>query len=107
MCQAPEHLDLVDRPPPSARASEVLVRIRRIGLCGTDYHIYAGRHPFLSYPRVMGHELSGEVEQVPEGSAFTPGQRVAINPYLSCGICIACRGGKPNACVTISVLGVH
>ncbi|WP_232283482.1 zinc-binding alcohol dehydrogenase family protein [Sphingomonas sp. PAMC 26617] len=107
MCQAPQHLDLVDRPPPTARAGEVLVRIRRIGLCGTDYHIYAGRHPFLSYPRVMGHELSGEVEQVPEGSAFTPGQRVAINPYLSCGICIACRGGKPNACVTISVLGVH
>ncbi len=107
VCQAPQRLDLIDRPSPTARAGEVLIRIRRIGLCGTDYHIYAGRHPFLSYPRVMGHELAGEVEAVPAGSAFTTGQRVAINPYLSCGTCIACRVGKPNACVTISVLGVH
>lgn len=107
VCQTPHQLDIVDRPNPSPRAGEVLIRIRRVGLCGTDYHIYGGRHPFLSYPRVMGHELAGEVEAAPAGSAFTVGQRVAINPYLSCGTCVACRAGKPNACVTISVLGVH
>ncbi|WP_010187433.1 zinc-binding alcohol dehydrogenase family protein [Sphingomonas sp. PAMC 26605] len=83
------------------------IRIRRVGLCGTDYHIYAGRHPYLAYPRVMGHELAGEIEAVPAGSAFAKGQRVVINPYLSCGTCVACRTGKPNACVNISVLGVH
>jgi 2-desacetyl-2-hydroxyethyl bacteriochlorophyllide A dehydrogenase len=76
-------------------------------LCGTDYHIFAGRHPFLSYPRVMGHELAGNVEQAPANSGFHVGQLVAINPYLNCGTCIACRRGKPNACVNISVLGVH
>ncbi|WCM28636.1 zinc-binding alcohol dehydrogenase family protein [Sphingomonas sp. QA11] len=85
----------------------MLVRIRRVGLCGTDYHIFAGRHPFLAYPRVMGHELAGEIEQAPSGSAFHKGQVVAINPYLYCGTCIACRHDKPNACANIQVLGVH
>lgn len=78
-----------------------------MGLCGTDYHIFSGRHPFLAYPRVMGHELSGEVHGAPEGSPFHVGQTVAINPYIACGTCIACRKDKPNACVNISVLGVH
>ncbi|TPG49484.1 zinc-binding alcohol dehydrogenase family protein [Sphingomonas glacialis] len=107
VCQAPYHLVVSERPEPVLGADEVLVRIRRVGLCGTDYHIYAGRHPYLSYPRVMGHELGGEIEAVPAGSSFAVGQRVAINPYLSCGSCIACGNGKPNACVNISVLGVH
>ncbi|WP_236616896.1 zinc-binding alcohol dehydrogenase family protein [Sphingobium lactosutens] len=96
-----------ERALPQAKAGEALVRIRRIGLCGTDYHIYSGRHPYLSYPRVMGHELSGEIVEVREGSSFRRGQLVAINPYLACGQCIACRKGKPNACVHIRVLGVH
>ena len=107
VCHKPFQLDLVTRPAPVPADDEVLVRIRRVGLCGTDYHIFAGRHPFLAYPRVMGHELAGEVEQAPAGSAFHPGQTVAINPYLACGTCVACRRGKPNACVNIRVLGVH
>lgn len=85
----------------------MLIRIRSVGLCGTDYHIFAGRQPFLSYPRVMGHELAGEVVSAPTGSSFQVGQTVAVNPYLACGTCIACRKGKPNACVNIRVLGVH
>jgi 2-desacetyl-2-hydroxyethyl bacteriochlorophyllide A dehydrogenase len=76
-------------------------------LCGTDYHIFAGRHPFLAYPRVIGHELSATVVAAGAGSRFSEGQLVAINPYLSCGTCVACRKGKPNACVSIQVLGVH
>lgn len=107
VCEQPFALVLEDRPAPVAAAGEVLVRIRRVGLCGTDYHIYGGRHPFLAYPRVMGHELAGEVAEAPSGSAFRAGQRVAINPYLACGTCVACRKGKPNACVRIAVLGVH
>jgi 2-desacetyl-2-hydroxyethyl bacteriochlorophyllide A dehydrogenase len=107
VCTEPYQLDLVDRPVPVARTGEVTIRIRRVGLCGTDYHIYAGRHPYLAYPRVMGHELAGEIAAAPAGSVFTTGQRVVINPYLSCGTCVACRAGKPNACVNISVLGVH
>jgi 2-desacetyl-2-hydroxyethyl bacteriochlorophyllide A dehydrogenase len=107
VCREPFDLAMEERSAPDAAAGEVLVRIRRVGLCGTDYHIFAGRHPFLAYPRVMGHELGGEVERAPAGSAFAPGQRVSINPYLACGTCIACRKGKPNACVDIRVLGVH
>lgn len=107
ICPEPFSLALIDRPEPSASAGYAVVRIRRVGLCGTDYHIFEGRHPFLSYPRVMGHELGGTVEQVAPGSAFTVGQTVAINPYLACGTCIACRHGKANACTRIQVLGVH
>jgi 2-desacetyl-2-hydroxyethyl bacteriochlorophyllide A dehydrogenase len=107
VCHEPFDLRLVERAAPQPADGEVLVRIRRVGLCGTDFHIFAGRHPFLAYPRVMGHELAGEVESAPAGSALRPGQTVAINPYLACGTCIACRKGKPNACVAIRVLGVH
>lgn len=107
VCREPFSIEIEERPEPTAQANQVLVRIQRVGLCGTDYHIFAGRHPFLAYPRVMGHELGGEVVEAGPGSAFRPGQRVAINPYLACGRCIACRQGKPNACMNISVLGVH
>jgi len=107
VCQEPFNLRMVDRATPERSEGEVLVRIKRVGLCGTDYHIFAGRHPFLAYPRVIGHELSGEVAAADPGSRFREGQLVAINPYLSCGTCIACRKGKPNACVNIRVLGVH
>jgi 2-desacetyl-2-hydroxyethyl bacteriochlorophyllide A dehydrogenase len=107
MCRKPFALELVDRPAPDAAPGEVLVRMRRVGLCGTDYHIFAGNQPFLSYPRVMGHELAGEIAAVPDGSALRIGQRVTINPYLACGTCIACRKGKPNCCTRIAVLGVH
>jgi len=107
VCHAPFDVGIATAPEPVASEGEVLVRIRRVGLCGTDYHIFAGRHPFLAYPRVMGHELAGEIESAPQGSIFRKGQIVAINPYLYCGTCIACRRGKPNACANIRVLGVH
>ncbi|QIK79593.1 zinc-binding alcohol dehydrogenase family protein [Sphingomonas piscis] len=107
LCNQPQELDLIERSVPAIGEDEALVRIRRVGLCGTDYHIFGGRHPFVNYPLVIGHELSGEVAEVGEGSRFKVGQPVAINPYLNCGHCIACRRGKPNACVNIRVLGVH
>jgi 2-desacetyl-2-hydroxyethyl bacteriochlorophyllide A dehydrogenase len=81
--------------------------VRRVGVCGTDLHIFTGKQPFLSYPRVMGHELSGVVEEAPAHSALQPGDAVYVMPYLSCGSCIACRRGKTNCCVNIQVLGVH
>ena len=107
ICQEPNRLGVMERPAPQPAPGEVLIRIRRVGLCGTDYHIFAGRHPFLAYPRVMGHELAGEIVSAPAGSTLRLGQTVAVNPYLACGQCIACRKGKPNACVNICVLGVH
>lgn len=107
VCFEPGRLAIEHRPIPRPGAGEVLVRPRRIGVCGTDYHILAGKHPFLQYPRVMGHELAVEVVEAPGDTSFAAGQHFAVNPYLSCGRCIACRRGKPNCCIAVSVLGVH
>ena len=89
------------RPAPG----EVLVRPLRVGICGTDYHIFEGKHPFLDYPRVMGHELAVEVVDATE--SLKASEVCVVNPYLACGHCVACRNGKPNCCVRIAVLGVH
>jgi 2-desacetyl-2-hydroxyethyl bacteriochlorophyllide A dehydrogenase len=97
----------VRRPTPRSDPGHALVRPRRVGICGTDYHIFEGKHPFLQYPRVMGHELAVEVIEAPAESGLAPGEVCVVNPYLSCGRCIACLAGKPNCCVRISVLGVH
>jgi 2-desacetyl-2-hydroxyethyl bacteriochlorophyllide A dehydrogenase len=107
ICEEPGRLALISRPEPERGAGEVLVRIRHVGICGTDFHIFGGKHPFLEYPRVMGHELSGTVEAAPEDSGLNPGDPVYIVPYLACGDCQACRIGLSNACVNIRVLGVH
>lgn len=106
-CVEPGTLRHEQRECPERLAGEVLVRIRRVGVCGTDYHIYGGTQPYLSYPRVMGHELGGEVVEADADSGFAAGDVVCIIPYISCGECIACRQGKDNCCVRIQVLGVH
>jgi 2-desacetyl-2-hydroxyethyl bacteriochlorophyllide A dehydrogenase len=106
VCAAPGDLALVERPRATRAPGEVLVAPRRVGICGTDYHIYEGSHPFLAYPRIMGHELAVEIID-PGASDFRAGEVVVVNPYLSCGTCIACSRGKPNCCTTIAVLGVH
>ncbi len=107
LCVKPGELAVVDRSRPSPAAGEVLVRIRRAGVCGTDLHIYEGSHPFLDYPRVIGHELSGEIAEAGPGCTIAAGQKVFVIPYLSCGKCVACRRGKTNCCQRIAVLGVH
>jgi 2-desacetyl-2-hydroxyethyl bacteriochlorophyllide A dehydrogenase len=98
---------MIQRPAPRSAPGQTLVRPRRVGLCGTDYHIFQGKHPFLEYPRVMGHELAVEIVEAPPESALLVGEVCVVNPYLSCGQCTACVAGKPNCCVRISVLGVH
>lgn len=107
VCVNPFEFAVQDRDPPQRQAGEVLIRVRRIGICGSDYHIYNGRQPFLTYPRVIGHELGGEVVAADPGSPLRTGQIVTVNPYLPCGKCIACRRNKPNCCVNVQVLGVH
>jgi 2-desacetyl-2-hydroxyethyl bacteriochlorophyllide A dehydrogenase len=107
VCRQPGQVALEERPEPVRGEAEVLVGVRRIGLCGTDFHIFEGSHPYLAYPRIIGHEFSGEVLEAPADSTLKPGQTVVINPYISCGTCIACRNGKPNCCMRIAVLGVH
>lgn len=92
------------RPGPD----EALIAIRRIGVCGTDLHAFAGRQPFFSYPRILGHELGAVVLEVgADARGVQPGDRVAVEPYLACGHCVACRTGRYNCCVRLQVLGVH
>ncbi|RUX48059.1 MAG: zinc-binding alcohol dehydrogenase family protein [Mesorhizobium sp.] len=108
VCRKPGELIFEDRPAPGPPgAGWALVSISHVGICGTDYHIFEGKHPYLAYPRVMGHELSGTVTAVGEGVTIEVGERVVVNPYFACDKCIACRHGKPNCCVSIEVLGVH
>jgi 2-desacetyl-2-hydroxyethyl bacteriochlorophyllide A dehydrogenase len=108
VCRSPGELALEDRPaagaPPPGWA---LVAVSHVGICGTDYHIFEGKHPFLAYPRIMGHEVSARILDTGDGVSLAPGGMVVVNPYLSCGGCVACRQGKPNCCVAIEVLGVH
>lgn len=95
-------------PPEGVGPGEALVRVRRIGICGTDLHAYRGRQPYFSYPRILGHELGVEVVAVGAGvTDLSPGQRCAVEPYMNCGACIACRRGKSNCCASLKVLGVH
>jgi len=108
VCSEPGRLEITERPGPSAPAAGwVRLAVRRVGICGTDYHIFEGKHPFLEYPRVMGHEISATVVETGPGSRLTPGTLVVVNPYISCETCAACRKGKPNCCTAIRVLGVH
>jgi 2-desacetyl-2-hydroxyethyl bacteriochlorophyllide A dehydrogenase len=107
-CVAPGELEFAARPTPG-RSPEgwALIKVAYVGICGTDYHIFEGKHPFLAYPRVMGHEVSGTVVEINGSTALAVGQDVIINPYLACDKCVACRQGKQNCCVSIQVLGVH
>jgi 2-desacetyl-2-hydroxyethyl bacteriochlorophyllide A dehydrogenase len=95
-------------PPASIQPDEALVRVHRIGVCGTDIHAFNGRQPFFSYPRILGHELGVEVLAVGSSTKkVKPGDRCSVEPYLNCTSCIACRRDKPNCCVNLQVLGVH
>jgi 2-desacetyl-2-hydroxyethyl bacteriochlorophyllide A dehydrogenase len=107
VCPEPGRLERIELPLPEPAKGLVAVDVKAVGICGTDFHIFEGTHPFLAYPRVMGHELSGVVAGGATSGDLAPGTPVVINPYLSCGHCVACRKGKPNCCATLRVLGVH
>lgn len=107
VCSTPRSFKYETKDQPVYTKGSALIRIRRIGICGTDLHAFEGTQPFFEYPRILGHELSGTLVATDEGSGFEPGERVTILPYFSCGHCVACRSGKPNCCVRIQVCGVH
>ena len=97
-----------DAPEPKPAPGEALVRVHRIGVCGTDLHAFAGKQPFFNYPRILGHELGVEViDPGSEPHGLKAGDRCSVEPYINCGRCIACRRGKPNCCTELKVMGVH
>ncbi|HXZ10698.1 MAG TPA: Zn-dependent oxidoreductase [Paraburkholderia sp.] len=104
----PNSLSVREMPLPEPAAGEVRVRVRYAGICGSDLHIYRGHNPFVSYPRIIGHEFVGRIESVGEGvDRARIGELVAVDPVISCGHCHACQIGRQNVCRKLVVLGVH
>jgi 2-desacetyl-2-hydroxyethyl bacteriochlorophyllide A dehydrogenase len=107
ICIRPGSFEYKEAEAPALTPGHAIIRIRRIGICGTDLHAFEGTQPYFEYPRILGHELSGDLIDFDGAPGFVPGEAVTFIPYFNCGHCIACRSGKPNCCVTIKVCGVH
>ena len=102
----PKEITFKEVPVPEIKADQVLVKIMKIGVCGSDIHVYHGKHPFTSYPVTQGHEVSGEIVKLGEKvTGFTVGQKVTIQPQVVCGKCYPCRHGKYNLCEELKVMG--
>lgn len=103
---APYEIEFREVPVPKAAPGQAVLRIHRIGVCGSDIHVYHGKHPFTSYPVTQGHEVSGEIVELGEGvSGLRLGQRVTVEPQVVCGRCYPCRHGKYNLCENLKVMG--
>jgi len=107
VCIKPGVFEYQEGDAPIGKPGHSILKIRRIGICGTDLHAFEGTQPFFEYPRILGHELAGDLVDMDQAHGFVIGEAVTIIPYFNCGHCIACRNGKPNCCVTIKVCGVH
>jgi 2-desacetyl-2-hydroxyethyl bacteriochlorophyllide A dehydrogenase len=107
VCTTPGSFEYKAMEKPELVKDSAIIKIKRIGICGTDLHAFRGTQPYFSYPRVLGHELSGELIEFDNAPGFAVGEMVTFIPYFNCGACIACRTGKPNCCVNIKVCGVH
>jgi L-gulonate 5-dehydrogenase len=107
--QSAHHLVIEERPMPVISApNEVLIKVRAGGICGSDVHIYHGTSPVATYPRVIGHEIAGEIiEKGPAVNCFSIGDRVVMDPVISCGSCYQCRIGRRNVCGKLQVRSVH
>ena len=106
-CTSPGFFEYGTAAMPQSTAGNAIIKIKNIGICGTDLHAFEGTQPYFTYPRILGHELSGELVETIAGSGFEKGEAVTFLPYLSCGKCIACRQGLTNCCANLEVFGVH
>ena len=108
VCEEPNKFTLKEKEFPKREDNQALLKVHRVGICGTDLHAYSGNQAFFTYPRILGHELACEVLEIGENPQnIKAGDRVIIMPYVSCGSCFACSQGKTNCCSNIRVLGVH
>src|SRR4051812_18913772 len=107
ICNAPRQFAYAQKNIPVPATGEALLKVRKIGICGTDLHAFDGTQPYFTYPRILGHELAAKVEETGGAQAISRDEMVTLIPYFNCGQCHACRSGKPNCCVTLKVFGVH
>lgn len=109
LTMAPGNMEVTEMPRPIPGENQALIRVESVGLCGSDYHFYHGKHPYAVYPQIQGHEFCGIVENLPnnyDGPAKV-GDRVAVEPLIPCGHCFPCRNHRPNCCTQLQVLGAH
>ena len=107
VCTTPGEFAYQQAEKPALTPGNTIIKIKRIGICGTDLHAFEGTQPFFNYPRILGHELAGEIVETDGAPGFSVGEAVTFIPYFNCGKCIACRNNKPNCCTSIRVSGVH
>jgi threonine dehydrogenase-like Zn-dependent dehydrogenase len=105
----PGELALCEYAVPELDPGQVLLRVRMVGLCGSDLNSFRGKNPMVSYPRIPGHEVSAVVERVSHGvpDHLTAGMSVTVSPYTACGTCPSCKRGRSNACRSNQTLGVQ
>jgi 2-desacetyl-2-hydroxyethyl bacteriochlorophyllide A dehydrogenase len=106
VCTTPGSFAYQQAEMPVLTENHSIIKIKRVGICGTDLHAFEGTQPFFSYPRILGHELAGEIEAT-DRPDFAVGEAVTFIPYFNCGHCVACRNSKPNCCTSLKVSGVH
>ncbi|MFC7393154.1 zinc-binding alcohol dehydrogenase family protein [Scopulibacillus cellulosilyticus] len=105
----PGQIEIIEKDMPEIkRGNEVLVKVRMVGICGSDMHIYHGTNPMATYPRIIGHEVAGEIVEIgADVKNVAPGDKIVLEPIQTCGECYACRKGRNNVCEKLNVYGVH
>jgi L-gulonate 5-dehydrogenase len=106
---APKRMEVREGERPTPGPGEALLAVAAVGLCGSDFHLYDGRHPYAHFPQVQGHELVAEVVSFGPGDtgSLRVGDRVVVEPLIPCGRCFACRRGRYNCCADLKVMGAH
>jgi len=107
VCTHPGKLEYQKRSVPLLKPGYSLVKVKRISICESDLEGFEGKQPFMKYPRVLGHELAGDLVDPNGAPGFEAGESVAFMPYYNCGTCTACRLNKPNCCINLKLSGVH
>ncbi len=107
VCQSPGTFSYEEKPIPNLTQGQVLIQVKRIGICGTDLHAFKGSQPYFNYPRILGHEIAGVVIDHNDSKIYKNEDQVSLMPYFNCGKCIACKNQKENCCLAMQVFGVH
>ncbi len=105
---APHEIHLDERPRPEPGPGEALIAVRATGVCAGDLYIFLGKNPYVTYPRIGGHEIAGTVAKLGPGTGGPAlGSEVVVEPFIGCGHCYPCRVGKSNCCANLQIIGVH